>query len=96
MKVVGIIEARMGSTRLPGKVMLPFGEEPALKLLLKRVRSAEKLDEVIVATTDQPQDDAIEQLADSLGVDCFRGSEDDVLGRVVGALKAFDIQLHAS
>ena len=93
MKVVGIIEARMGSTRLPGKVMLPFGEEPALKLLLKRVRSAEKLDEVIVATTDQYEDHPIVRLCEETGVKSFRGSENDVMKRVLDTARHCEADL---
>ena len=74
MKVAGIIEARMGSSRLPGKVMLPFGEEPALGLLLKRVSSAMKLDEVIVATTKEKDDLPIIRFCEKIGVKSFRGS----------------------
>jgi spore coat polysaccharide biosynthesis protein SpsF len=93
MKVAGIIEARMGSSRLPGKVMLPFGEEPALGLLLKRVSSAEKLDEVIVATTEEKGDLPIIRFCERIGVKSFRGSENDVMRRVLDAARHCEADL---
>jgi len=93
MKVAGIIEARMGSSRLPGKVMLPFGEEPALGLLLKRVSSAEKLDEVIVATTEQKGDLPIIRFCEKIGVKSFRGSENDVMKRVLDTARHCEADL---
>ena len=93
MKVIGIIEARMGSSRLPGKVLLPFGEEPALKLLMKRVQSAERLDEVIVATTEEKGDLPIVRLCEETGVKSFRGSENDVMKRVLDTALHYDADL---
>ena len=93
MKVAGIIEARMGSSRLPGKVMLPFGEEPALGLLLKRVSSAEKLDEVIVATTEEKGDLPIIRFCEKIGVKSFRGSENDVMKRVLDTARHCEADL---
>ena len=93
MKVVGIIEARMGSSRLPGKVLLPFGGAPALGLLLKRVSSAEKLDEVIVATTEEKGDLPIVRFCDKIGVKSFRGSENDVMKRVLDAARHCEADL---
>jgi len=90
---VGIIEARMGSSRLPGKVMLPFGEEPALGLLLKRVSSAEKLDEVIVATTEEKGDLPIIRFCEKIGVKSFRGSENDVMKRVLDTARHCEADL---
>ena len=93
MKVVGIIEARMGSSRLPGKVLLPFGSETALGLLLNRVRSAEKLDEVIVATTEEKGDIPIVRLCEKIGVKSFCGSENDVMRRVLDAAQHCEADL---
>ncbi len=85
MKVTGIIEARMGSTRLPGKVLLPLSGKPVLERLIERVSMARYLDDIVVATTEQKNDDAIVELCDRLGVNVYRGSEDDVMARVLDA-----------
>lgn len=81
MKVVAIIQARMGSTRLPGKVLLDLAGEPMLGRVVQRTRRARTLDEVVVATTGYPADDAIARLCVERGWPCFRGSEADVLDR---------------
>jgi spore coat polysaccharide biosynthesis protein SpsF len=88
MKVVAIIEARMRSSRLPGKVLRPAAGKPMLQLLIERLRRARRLDQIVVATTDNPMDDVIEQLARRLGAGCFRGSEEDVLDRVLKAAQS--------
>lgn len=85
-KVVATIEARMGATRLPGKMALElFPGLPALGAIIERVQAAQQIDEVIVATSTEPRDDSIVAIARRFGVRAFRGSETDVLGRVVGA-----------
>jgi len=81
MKTVGIIQARMSSTRLPGKVLLPLGGECALWWTVKRVGLADGVDLVVVASTENPADDAIEDYCKDRGWACFRGSEEDVLRR---------------
>lgn len=81
MKTVAIIQARMGSTRLPGKVMRPLCGKSVLEHVIDRVRASGAVDDILVATTDQPADDAIAMLAESLGATRFRGSEADVLSR---------------
>jgi spore coat polysaccharide biosynthesis protein SpsF len=89
MRFVCIIEARLRSTRLPGKVLLPVVGKPMLQLMIERLRRARTIDEIVVATTDQPADDPIIELCSSLSVAVFRGSENDVLARVLGAAQAF-------
>ena len=81
MKVVAIIQAHMGSTRLPGKVLLDLAGEPMLARVVNRVRRAQTLDEVVVATTVKSADNAIVRLCAEHGWPCFRGSEEDVLDR---------------
>lgn len=78
----------MGSSRLPGKVLADIGGKPALTRLLERLRACNRLDDIVLATSTDPRDDALEQWASEQCVACFRGSEDDVLGRVVGAHRA--------
>ncbi len=89
-RIVITIEARMLSSRLPGKVLRPILGRPMLALMIERLRLVEKAAAIIVATTTDPSCDAIEALARELGVGCFRGSEDDVLDRVLQAARAAD------
>jgi spore coat polysaccharide biosynthesis protein SpsF len=84
-KTVAIIEARMGSSRLPGKVLMDIGGVPALRILCDRLHTCKRIDEVIIATSVNSADQAIADFGKSNGIKVFRGSEDDVLGRVVGA-----------
>lgn len=88
MKVVAVIQARMGSTRLPGKVMLPLGDQHVLERDIERVSRAETVDEVVVATSDSKSDDIIARYGERAGVTVHRGSEVDVLKRMYEA--AFD------
>jgi len=92
MKVVAIIQARMGSTRLPGKVMMDLAGEPMLVRVINRVRRASRLDEVVVATTTNAEDDRIVGLCHDRGWPVFRGSEDDVLDRYYRAAVAHSAQ----
>jgi spore coat polysaccharide biosynthesis protein SpsF len=85
MNKVAIIEARMKSTRLPGKVLRPILGKPMLELLIERLKQAAYVDQIVVATTEYDSDDPIEELTKRLNVGCFRGSEDDVLNRVLRA-----------
>ncbi len=87
-KVVATIEGRMTSTRLPGKIMMPLAGKPVMQHMIERHRRSSHTDEVVVATTTNAADDPIAELCERLGCAYFRGSEDDVLGRVVGAGKA--------
>lgn len=88
MKTVAIIQARMGSTRLPGKVLLPLLEMPLLHWVVRRVRQSHLIDEVVIATTTDPRDDAIVDLCIREGWLYSRGSEDDVLDRYYLAAQA--------
>jgi spore coat polysaccharide biosynthesis protein SpsF len=81
VKVTAIVQARMGSTRLPGKVLLDLGGETVLARVVNRLRRATLVNEIVVATTDSVADDAIIQECHGLGVTSFRGSENDVLDR---------------
>lgn len=85
MKTVVIVQARMSSTRLPGKVLIPVRNTPLLEHQLERIRRAREADEVCVATTTGKVDDPIAALCSRLGVALFRGPEEDVLSRYVGA-----------
>ena len=89
-KIVGVIAARMGSKRRPGKVMSTILGTPMLQLLIERVKRAKYLDHIVVATTKNKKDDVVAQLARNLGVGEYRGSETDVLGRVLKAAEKYD------
>ena len=90
MKVVPVIQARMGSSRLPGKVMLPLNCDHVLEHDVRRVASADRVDEVVVATSEEKQDDIVERYAEREGAHVHRGSEDDVLGRMYEAASERD------
>jgi spore coat polysaccharide biosynthesis protein SpsF len=84
-RTVAIIQARMGSSRLPGKVLKTMGSRSVLGYLVDRISKARTVDHIIVATTTEPRDERIILECERHGVAYFRGSEADVLGRYVGA-----------
>jgi spore coat polysaccharide biosynthesis protein SpsF len=86
--IAAIIQARMGSTRSPGKVLRTAAGKTLLAHLIERLGFAQSLDQVIVATSIEPRDAPIADLCTSLGVPCFRGSETDVLDRYYQAASA--------
>lgn len=87
MKTAAIIQARMGSTRLPGKILKDLMGKTVLQHVIERVRQAVAIDEVIIATTTLSPDDAVAKEAVKCGAACFRGSEADVLSRYYFAAK---------
>lgn len=87
--ILCIIQARMGSSRLPGKVMLEVCNRPLLQLEIERVRHARKIDGIFVATTVLQPDLRIKELCQVIGTECYLGSETDVLDRYYKAAKAF-------
>lgn len=91
MTTLIIVQARMTSTRLPGKVLLPLAGEPMLTRLVERLRRVQRADGIVVATTCNASDDPIAALCTQLGVPCHRGSEHDVLSRYADAAR-----LHAA
>jgi len=89
-RIIGTIEARMGSTRLPGKTLAPiYNEMPLLDCVVRRFRACRTLDDVVVATTVEQGDDKIADWCMASGVSVFRGSEEDVLKRVADAAQEF-------
>ncbi len=88
MSTIAIVQARMGSTRLPGKVLERLGEDTMLGRVVRRLGRAALLDGVAVATTDQGDDDAVVREAAALGVRAFRGDAEDVLDRFHRATQA--------
>ncbi len=85
-RVVAVIQARRGSKRLPDKVLAPLAGTPVIEHVVTAAKAASRLDDVVLATTSTARDDALAEIGGRLGVRVFRGSEDDVLGRFVGAL----------
>lgn len=92
MRVVAIIQARMGSTRLPGKVLKDLGGRSALARVVTRTRRAALLDDVVVATSIRESDDIITDECERLGVAVFRGDEADVLDRYYRAAQKFSAE----
>lgn len=88
MKIVATIEARMTSSRLPGKVLLPALGRPMLAHLTARLKAVPSIDEIVLATTVNATDDVLVDFAQKDGIKVFRGSEDDVMARVIGAAAA--------
>jgi spore coat polysaccharide biosynthesis protein SpsF len=87
MRVIAVIQARTGSSRLPGKVLLPLGGRPVLQRMLERVSGATQLDDVVVATTWLEADAPIRELAAALGYPCVAGHPTDLLARHVEAAR---------
>jgi spore coat polysaccharide biosynthesis protein SpsF len=81
MKVVAVIQARTGSTRLPGKVLMPIAGKPLLLRMIERVKAATLLDDIVVATTTNEEDDVIRRLCKEIGVPVFCGHPTDLLDR---------------
>lgn len=88
-RVVAVICARIGSARLPRKILKEISGRSLLWHVIQRVRKAQRVDEVVVATTQKPEDDILFRLADVWGVRVHRGPTDDVLARVLGAGRRF-------
>ena len=87
MRTIAIVQARMGSTRLPNKVLKPICGIPMIELLLARLAHARELDQIVVATADDPRNLPLAEYVRKLGYDCYLGSESDVLDRYVGAAR---------
>ncbi|MFH2135419.1 MAG: glycosyltransferase family protein [Pseudomonadota bacterium] len=85
MKIIATIEARMTSSRLPGKVLMQAAGKPMLEHLVERLRAVPSLDGVVLATTVNATDDELEDFSKKVGIVCYRGSEQDVMARVIGA-----------
>ena len=93
MRRVAILQARMTSERLPGKVLAEVAGRPMIEHQLRRLERCERVDELVVATTTNADDDPLAELCARLGVRAFRGSEHDVLSRYTGAAREADADL---
>ena len=81
MKIVAIIQARMGSTRLPGKVMMEINHTPIIGLLINRLSNSKYIDQIVLATSDNENNTPLVKYVENLGYKVFSGDENDVLGR---------------
>jgi spore coat polysaccharide biosynthesis protein SpsF len=88
-----IVQARMGSTRLPGKIMMSVRDKPLLHYNIRQVLQSKKIEKLIIATTDLPQDDKIVKFVDLYGIEVFRGNEEDVLDRYFHCAKEFKLDV---
>lgn len=93
MNRVAIIQARMGSTRLPNKVLMKIMDKPMLWYIVDRLKRAKNVDDVVIATSNQSKDDAIESFCKIYNINYFRGSESDVLDRFYNTAKEFDADI---
>ena len=78
-KVLAIVQARVGSTRLPGKVLKKVNDKSLIEILFHRLSKSKKIDKIILATSESNENDILSDLIQVLGYDIFRGQEDDVL-----------------
>lgn len=87
-----ILAARTGSTRLPGKALLPLRDIPMIALLIRRLKKSTMVSRIILATTELPEDDRLVELAQSEEIDCFRGDTNNVVKRFVQAAETFHLE----
>jgi spore coat polysaccharide biosynthesis protein SpsF len=88
-KIVLIIQARMSSTRLPGKSMMPLADKPLVYRMVERLKKCKRVDEIVIATSDQPDDQVLVDLAKELNVSSFQGNLLDVRDRYIKAAEKF-------
>ena len=96
MKIGAIIQARMASCRLPGKILLPLphgGPATVLEQVILRASKSKRVDEIVVATTDDPSDEPLVRFCESRGLKVFRGSEDNVLSRFVFCAQKYGMDM---
>ena len=92
-RVVAVVQARMGSTRLPGKVLRSLRGRSLISHIAHRLGASRTVDQVVIATTVEARDDAIAVEAIDLGLACFRGAEEDVLDRMLGAARQAEAEV---
>ena len=93
LRIVAVIQARMGSTRLPGKVLKPVAGQPLLWHIVHRLKASHLIEDIAIATTTNARDDAIAEFGTKLGITIVRGPEDDVLARFALASEALDADI---
>ena len=96
MKTAFLITARLKSTRLPKKMLLEVAGKPLKVHMLDRIKNATSIDKIIICTSTNPQDDPLEEIAAQEQVSCFRGSEEDVLVRLLEAAQSHGLKYFAN
>lgn len=92
MKRYGVIvAARLGSSRLPGKALLPLTGLPMIVFLLRRIRTSQRIEQIVLATTTLPEDDRLAEVVAAEGIPVFRGAQDNVVKRFVEAARAYNM-----
>ena len=89
MKVVATVQVRMNSSRLPGKILKKILDRPILDYLVERLNRAKLIDEIVIATSNRPENDPIENYCNDNNINVFRGSEENVTSRIIGALDKY-------
>lgn len=92
MRIIAVIQARMSSSRFPGKMLAPLAGAPLIEVVCRRVRACDALDGLVVATSDRADDDPLAEAVERLEVPLYRGSLDNVLARMVGAARRADAE----
>jgi len=92
-KAIAIVQARMSSSRLPGKVMMDLGGGPMILFMMQRLVRAKQLDGFCIATSEEASDDPLAKAAEEANITVYRGSLNDVLGRYIGAARAMDAEI---
>ena len=92
MSVIAIVQARMGSNRLPGKVMKDILGKPMLWYLINRLQHSQLIEKIVIAVPDKESDKVLVEFAEEIGIDSFAGSEEDVLDRYYGAAKKYNAE----
>ncbi len=90
---VGIICCRTGSTRLPEKALMHLAGQPMIQRYMQRCKRIKGLDVLVLATTEKPRDNVLQEIALTEGIECFRGSENDVLDRLLKCALKYDAEL---
>ena len=96
MKTAFLITARLKSTRLPKKILLEVAGKPLIVHMLDRIKNATSIDKIIICTSTNHQDDPLEEIAGQEQVSCFRGSEEDVLVRLLEAAQSHGLKYFAN
>ncbi len=90
MTIGAFLVARLSSTRLPAKNIMKIIDRPMIDLMVERVQQTQLVDKVVITTSTDPSDDAMEELASKIGIGCYRGPLDNIMERIAGAAEAFD------